>query len=411
MCRFVSSLLLLLAVTTSVLAEDWPQWMGPNRNGLNEQTGTLQEWPEGGPTQEWVFKDCGTGYSGPAIVDGKIYVMGGRDGVEQLIALNAKNGKELWSADLGELYTNGWGDGPRGTPTIDGNKIYALAAKGDLVCCSLKRGKELWRVSFTELGGKIPVWGYSESPLVDGDLVIATPGNDQGAIAAFDKNSGELVWRTESLTNVAHYSSVIATQIHGKKQYIQLLDTLLVGLNPEDGSILWETPWAGKVAVIPTPLVKDNQVYVTSGYGTGCMLVDLSPENEATVVYQNKVIKNHHGGVIRLGDFVFGHSDKGGWTCQDWATGERLWRERSALGKGAVNYADGRFYCLSEGSGEVVLVEPSTEGWEERGRFTLEPQSEIRKPKGKIWMHPVVVDGHLYLRDQELFYCFDVTSD
>ncbi len=204
---------------------------------------------------------------------------------------------------------------------------------------------------------------------------------------------------------------MIAAEIHGQKQYIQLLDTLLVGLDPSDGNVLWESQWEGRVAVIPTPLVKDNQVYVTSGYGTGCMLVEISPSNDASVVYKNTVMKNHHGGVIRLGDYVFGHSDKTGWTCQDWATGERLWRERSALGKGAINYADGRFYCLSESGGEVVLIDPSSEGWEEHGRFTLDPQSEIRKPKGKIWTHPVVVDGQMYLRDQELFYCFDVQSN
>lgn len=410
--KFCGPLLLALGCLSQAAAYDWPQWLGPNRDGLTEETGLLKTWPENGPERVWLFKDCGLGYSGPAVVDGKLFIMGSRNETELLLCLDAETGEELWSSELGPELNNGWGNGPRGTPTIDGQWIYALAAKGNLVCLSTADGSERWKVDVKEeLGGKIPVWGYSESPLIDGDRVVVTPGLDQGAIAALDKGTGELLWQTEELTPVAHYSSVVAAEINGQPQYVQLLLDQLVGVDPATGKVLWSVEWPGRVAVIPTPIVKGNQVFVTTGYGVGCMLVEISPENETTVVYQNKTMKNHHGGVLLLGDKLYGHSDKTGWLCLDFATGERVWRERAELGKGAIAYADSRFYCLGEDDGQVVLIEASEEGWKEHGRFTLDPQSELRSPKGKIWTHPVIVNGRMYLRDQELLLCFDVSAE
>ena len=140
------------------------------------------------------------------------------------------------------------------------------------------------------------------------------------------------------------------------------------------------------------------------------MLVEVDAANKATVVYDNKVMKNHHGGVMLLADHLYGHSDSVGWVCQDFATGKQAWRERSKLGKGAVAYADERLYCLDEEDGEVALVEPTTEGWREHGRFKLDPQTEQRKPSGRIWTHPVIANGVLYLRDQELLQAFEVSA-
>ena len=393
------------------MAADWPQWLGAQRDGLTSETGLLDSWPEGGPPSVWINRDVGLGYSGPTIVEGKIYLMGLRGGVEQLIALDEASGDELWSTDLGPAYTNDWGDGPRGTPTVDGERIYVLAAEGRLSCVDRSTGKVDWSIELVaDLGGAIPVWGYSESPLIDGDLVLVTPGGEQGAIVALDKNMGKVVWQSSDLDDGAHYSSLVVAMLHGKKQYVQLLEKRLVGVDPSDGALLWEVPWPGRVAVIPTPIVQGNQIYVTTGYGVGCMLVEIDAENNAEVLYDNKVMKNHHGGVVLLGAHIFGHSDSVGWVCQDFATGERVWRERSELGKGAIAYADGHFYCLSEDEGEVVLIAASPDSWEERGRFTLTPQTEQRKPKGKVWTHPVIANGRLYLRDQELLQAFDVSA-
>lgn len=390
---------------------EWPQWLGPNRDGITQETGLLQEWPEAGPKLLWMNNDAGIGYSGPAIAGGRMFLMGSRDSIEQLIALDPNTGKELWHADISSPeFENDWGNGPRGTPTVDGDRVYALSASGTLICASASSGEVIWTVTMKEFGGEVPYWGYSESPLVDDGLVLVTPGGKEGAIAALDKRTGEVKWRSEGLDDGAHYSSMITATIHGRKQYIQLLPKRLVGVSPDNGELLWETGWPGRTAVIPTPIVRGSQVYITSGYGMGSKLVTISPENDVEVVYENKVMKNHHGGVVLVGDQLYGHSDGPGWTCQDFATGKSIWKERRALGKGAIAYADGRLYCLGESDGDVVLIGATPDDWQEHGRFTLTPQTERRKEKGRIWTHPVIVNGKLYLRDQDLVYCFDIRA-
>jgi outer membrane protein assembly factor BamB len=407
----IHPLALLLALLPSCvgLADDWPQWLGPNRDGLSAETGLLQEWPDGGPKSLWLSRGVGLGYSGPAVVGDRLFILGTKDDAEALLCLDEATGDELWSTPIGKVYPNNWGDGPRGTPTVVGGRVYCLAAEGDLACVEAASGDVVWKTSLVEdLGGGVPRWGYAESPLVDDGRVLVTPGGKRGAIAALDASTGEVLWRCKELDNEAHYSSVVAATIHGRKQYIQLLDSRVVGVEPGSGALLWEATWPGSVAVIPTPIVRDDRVYVTSGYGAGSMLVEVDAANKATIVYENKVMKNHHGGVMLLEDHLYGHSDGVGWVCQDFAAGKQVWRERSKLGKGAVAYADERLYCLDEEDGEVALVEPTTEGWREHGRFKLDPQTEQRKPSGRIWTHPVVANGVLYLRDQELLQAFDV---
>jgi outer membrane protein assembly factor BamB len=413
-CRALCLSLVIVLVVGHRFAEaqqfDWPQWQGPQRNGLTDEKGLLQQWPEGGPQRKWLFENCGAGYGGPAVVGEQLFILGARDGVCKLISLDVNTGRELWAISIGPEFQNDWGDGPRSTPTVDEGRVYALSAAGSLVCLRARDGREIWRVTMESLGGRVPNWGYTESVLIDGNKLLCTPGGRKGAIAALDKRTGEVIWQSEELEDFAHYSSIVRGEFHGQPQYVQLLEKRLVGLATEDGGLLWEVAWPGNVAVIPTPIVHDNHVFATSGYGAGCMLVSISPQNEATKVYENKLMKNQHGGVIRVGDFAYGFSDDVGWLCLDFRTGERHWRERDALGKGAIGYADGKFYCIDQSEGQVVLIDASPEGWTERGRFTLSPQSEIRAPRGGIWVHPVIVGGKLLLRDQEFVYCYDVTQ-
>ena len=406
------SLALALAFTVAATAQaetfNWPQWQGPQRNSLSTETGLMKSWPDVGPKRRWMFTDCGKGYSGPAVVDGKLYIMGGRNGISEVIALDADTGSELWHTPLGPELQNDWGNGPRGTPTVDGKFIYVLSGTGTLACLRLTDGQEVWRVTMESLGGKVPHWGYTESPLVDGDLVLCTPGGAKGSIAALNKKTGKLVWQSADLDDGAHYASIMPAEFHGQKQYVQLLEKRLVGLDPKSGKLLWQVPWGGATAVIPTPIIVKGHVFVTSGYGAGCMLVKVDQDNNAEQVYENKLMKNHHGGVICLDEHIFGHSDGVGWLCLDLWTGEQVWREKEALGKGAISYGDGMFYCLGEEDGAVVLIEASAEGWKEHGRFTLDPQTKIRADRGRIWTHPVIVNGRLYLRDQDLLYCYEV---
>jgi outer membrane protein assembly factor BamB len=406
--RTLFSLTVLLLTATAVIAADWPQWRGPDRTDVSKETGLLKKWPEEGPKRVWLYKEAGLGYAGPAVVAGKFFTMGTREDEEVLLALDANSGKELWVAKLGKILENNWGNGPRGTPTVDGDHVYTLSGQGNLVCAQVADGKILWSTAMKDVGGKIPGWGYTESVLVDGDQVVCTPGGDQGTIAAFNKADGKVRWQSKDIKDKAQYASIVPATINGEKQYVQLTMESVLAVSPKDGALLWRVDFPGKTAVIPTPIVKDNFVFVTAGYGVGCKLIEIKAGNQATEVYANKTMKNHHGGVVLVGDHLYGHSDGVGWVCMEFKTGNQVWAERSKLGKGAVSCADGMLYCLDEGSGTVALVEASPKGWSEQSRFKLDPQSTIRSPQGRIWTHPVIANAKLYLRDQEHIYCYDV---
>ena len=400
----------MTALVFSGIAGDWPQWGGPNRDHISKEAGLLQKWPEGGPKRIWLSEKGGVGYAGFSVVEGQLFTMGARDGKEQLLAFGANDGKELWAADLGDILKNDWGDGPRGTPTVDGDRVYALGGKGKLVAASVKDGKILWTKSLTaDLGGKVPGWGYTESVLVEGGVVYCTPGGSKGTIAALDKMTGELKWQSSEVTEPAHYSSIVPTDLNGSRQLIQLTEKRLTSVNAKDGKLLWKSPWPGRTAVIPTPVVSGNQVYITTGYGVGSKLVKVDAGNKPSDVFENKVMKNHHGGVVLLGGHIYGYSDGPGWVCQDFQTGKEVWADKK-LDKGAVTYAGGRLYCLEERTGKVALMEANPKGWTERGSFKLDPQTKQRASRGMIWTHPVIANGKLYLRDQELIFCFDVSS-
>jgi outer membrane protein assembly factor BamB len=263
----------------------------------------------------------------------------------------------------------------------------------------------------SDLGGSIPNWGYTESPLVDGDKVICTPGGNQGTVACLSLETGKTLWQSSGITSKAHYSSVIAADHFGKRQYIQLTVDKVFGLDAATGDVLWQEEWPGRTAVIPTPIYRDGYVYVTSGYGVGCMLLRIGADNSVEKVYENKTMKNHHGGVLLLGDYLYGHSDSVGFVCQNFLTGDEIWTDdQKNRSKGAVTCADGMLYCLEEGSGDCVLARATPDGWQEVSRFRLEPQTQQRSNRGKIWTHPVVSNGKLYLRDQEIICCYDIAQ-
>jgi outer membrane protein assembly factor BamB len=389
-------------------AADWPQWRGPSRDGISTETGLIDRIPAEGPKLVWKSTGLGAGFSTVSVADGRIYTCGDRADSSFVFALNAKDGKQVWAARLGKPGAPGWGGfaGPRATPTVSGDLLFTVDQWGELVCLSTADGTEKWRKHFEQdFGGKRPEWGFSESPLVDGEKLLVTPGGAKGAIVALDKKSGALLWQTSEFTDPAHYSSLIIAQIGGVKQYIQLTEESVVGVSTE-GKLLWKATRKGKTAVIPTPVVKDNFVYVSSGYGTGCNLFKVSSADgkfSVEQVYDNKVIANHHGGVILIGDFVYGHSDNKGWTCQDLKTGEAKWQDKS-MGKGAVVCADGKLFLRQEDKqGTVAMIAADPSGYKELGRFDQPDRS------GKqTWPHPVISDGKLYLRDQDVLLCYDL---
>lgn len=399
--------------------DDWPHWRGPNRNDKSSETGLLKEWPADGPEQVWVNSKAGLGYAGFAIVGDYLYTMGLEDDNEFAICLNVKDGSEVWRQNIGNRYSNNWGDGPRSTPTVDGEMVYVMGAKGELTCLNKTGGTKVWSVNMTDFGGKVPNWGYSESPLVDGDKVICTPGGKVGAMVALNKKTGEKIWQSKPVSKklesgedsgpaFAHYSSITPANLNNRRQYIQLTVLAVVGVDADSGEVIWQSSFPGRVAVIPSPIVEKNKVYVTSGYNIGAKLIEIGEDNKATDLWYNKVMQNHHGGVIKIGDYYYGSSAKA-WTCQKESDGSMVWADRK-IKKGCVAYADGMFYHVEETSGKIMLIKASPDKHEVVSQFKMTPQTERRSPRGKIWVHPVIANGKLYVRDQEHIICYNIKA-
>lgn len=425
-----AALLALLALAPQ--AADWPQYRGPNRDDVSAETGLLKKWPSGGPPLLWTYKEAGIGYSGPSVVGDRLYTIGGRGETEFLIALDLRSAqggavKEAWAVPVGPLFqfeSNKWSAGPSATPTVAGGLVYALGGNGDLVCVNEKTGKPVWRRNLPKeldaqvnaIGGgpKNLGWGFTGSPLVDGEQLVCLPGGPRGTVAAFDRKTGRLLWQSAEVKDQATYTSPMPAEIDGVRQYVVLTNQGLFGVTARDGRLLWRTrrdsPYGTEV--INTPVLKGNFVYTTVAAGNGgCELVKVAREGQGfkvESVYFNKNLSNHHGNVIRVGEHVYGYSQSRGWVCQNFMDGKNVWEEKAALGAGSVVYADGQLYCYAEGDGTVVLADASPQAWREAGRFKIPQQTKLRKPSGRVWTPPVVAQGKLYLRDQELLFCFDV---
>ena len=389
---------------------DWPQFRGPDRNDISQETGLLKAWPAGGPKLAWRTTGLGGGLSGVSVAAGRVYTMGEDAERCYVRALDETTGRLLWSAKVGAIGGGQQYHGPRCTPSVDGNLLFALGQFGDLVCVEWATGKEVWRVNLEkDLGGKMKSgWGYSESPLVDGDQVICSPGGAKGVLVALQIKTGKIIWRSAEWTDKAAYSSVVAATVCGMRQYVQLTGASVGGVNPADGKLLWKAARPGKTAVISTPVIDGDFVYVTSGYDVGCNLFHVEKTGGKLTgreVYANKEIKNHHGGVVKIGDHVFGFSDGAGWVWQDLKTGKPvLVGEQRKLGKGSLTVADGMLYLrLESGKGTVVLLDSTPTGWNENGRFDQPDRSDKNS-----WPHPVVANGRLYLRDQDVLLAYDV---
>ncbi len=411
------------ALLTSMISQpapaataEWSQWRGPNRDGKSPETGLLKEWPAGGPRLVWKSTNLGGGYGSISASGDQLFTTGDKEGDCYVMALGVTDGKLLWQTKLGKAGAPGWGGfaGPRGTPTVAGGLVVAVDQWGDLICVEAATGKEQWRKEFEkDFGGKRPEWGFAESPLVDGNRVIITPGGSEGAMVALNLKTGETLWRSKGFTDNAQYSSAMIGVIGGVRQYVQLTMENLVGVAADDGRVLWQAKRKGATAVIPDPITDGNQIYVSSGYGTGCNLFKISEGSpfSAEQKYANKVMVNHHGGVVKVGDSVYGYSDGKGWTCQNFQTGEATWADKDKLKKGSIAFADGMLYCREEAGnsktakGTVVLLEATPKGFDEKGRFDPPDRSDKNS-----WAHPVIAGGKLYLRDQEVLLCYDVKA-
>jgi len=401
----------------AALAADWPQWRGPRRDGVSQETGLLKEWPKDGPKLLWQVKDVGDGFSTPAVVGDRIYLLSNKGADDEFVqALDAGNGGQLWSARLGKSGPNRGPQypGARSTPTVDGELLYALGSDGDLICLETAKGAERWRKNLrTDFGGVAGNWAYAESPLIDGDVLVCTPGGKEATMVGLDKKTGDAVWKFASPEgDEAAYSSAIVVEAGGVRQYVQFLQKGLVGLDAKTHRQLWRYGRTadGSPANIPTPVAHDGLVYSAAGK-TGGALVRLKVDKgefKAEQVYFDAALPSAIGGSVQVGEYLYGANQTRGLLCIEFATGAEKWQEKG-LGAGSVLYADGRLYVHEE-SGPVVLVEAAPDGYHEKGRFTPpDPQAPPDHRKtGKAWTYPVVANGRLYVRDLGVLWCYDV---
>lgn len=413
------SALVLLAVPLAS-AGDWPTFRGPQRNAISTDTGLLQEWPSEGPKLQWSAEGAGRGYSSLAVVEDRIYTMGDNlpsadDKDEYLLCFERQGGKLLWKTKTGAPWNSGqesW-QSSRSTPTVDGDRVYAVTAHGELICCQTD-GKELWRKHLKRdfKGTKGDSWGYSESVLVDGDVVVCTPGGPSTTIAALDKRTGEVKWTCVREGDAgAGHSSIVISEIGGIRIYVQSTASGAMGVRAEDGKLLWSYPIEKTTCVIPSPIIRGDLVFYYAGYNRGgCLLRQVEENGEVSVkeVYAlKKELSNRHGGIVLIGDYLYGDSEASGIPfCAELETGKVKWKKRgSGKDSASIVAADGRLY-VRYSNGQLALAKIEPDDYVEVGTFKI-PGSGPRPS----WSHPVIVDGRLYLREQNQIHCYDIRTD
>ncbi|HOW66472.1 MAG TPA: PQQ-binding-like beta-propeller repeat protein [Candidatus Paceibacterota bacterium] len=470
------SALCFTILLTCARADDWPQWQGPDRNAISKERGLLKEWPKDGPPLAWKTKGLGGGDGAPSIAGGLIFGMSNRGEDETVWALSEKDGQTVWTKRLGPAFeqrASQGKEGPACTPTVDGDRLYVEGLGGDVACLQVKDGKILWQRSLTrDFGGRVPMWSYRESPLIDGDKLICTPGSDDAMLVALDKMTGNTIWKSQMPTSSggssgspsggpvspppggqsggpdnlggrgggpgsrpggpggpggfgrgpgggsgSAYASPIAIDFDGQRQYVQLTARALIGVAASDGKFLWryDAP-ANRMGInCSTPIHHDGMVFAASAYGAGGGLVKLSKDANGGVkaeeVYATKKMQNHHGGMILLEGCLYGANggNEGGFlVCLDFKTGNVLWDGRDdaqrRAPKGSIALADGRFYYRTE-KGTLLLIEPSAKEYIEHGRFDQPDRSSL-----PAWAHPVIANGKLYVRDQDVLICYDIKA-
>ena len=415
-CLLVFLAVGLGAFTFAASAADWPQWRGPQRNGSANETGLLKAWPKEGPRLLWQVKEIGDGYSTPAVVGSRIYLLSNR-GLDNEFAqaVSAQDGKSIWTTRLGNVGNPDQQPSypmARSTPTIDGELLYALSSDGALACLETATGKLRWQKSLrTDFGGQPGQWAYSESPLIDGDVVVATPGGAEATIVALNKKTGAVIWKSAVPGgDPAGYASAIVVQGGGRKQYVQFLGKGVVGVDAKTGQFLWRYAEPSKgPANMPSPVAQDGFVYAAAGrIGGGLVSLRASPEGVAAEqVYFTRGLPNSIGGSVLVGNYLYGTTGDG-LVAAEFSSGKIKW-QAEGIGGGAILHADGHLYIHGE-NGDVALVEATPEAYKEKGRFTPPEQPKHRSAMEKAWAYPVVANGRLYIRDLGTLWCYDIKA-
>jgi outer membrane protein assembly factor BamB len=400
--------LLLLSPQATKSSEkplEWNQFRGAKRDGHSTEIGLLKQWPAGGPPLAWKATGIGQGYSSVCVAGTRVFTTGEENNKSFLVALNVADGKLLWKLPIGGGHNDQQsGTGPRSTPATDGTVVVAVAPTGEIVCAAAATGRVAWTANMNGLGGSKPSFGFCESPYIDGNVVILSPG---GQVVALSKANGKLAWKSKKLKGDTDYSSVGVAELGKVRQYLVMTGKSVAGILPSNGSVIWEGDYKGEEQnrpMVPTPVFSNGMVFIAAGYGVGCKGFKLALAGNAIRVqeaYEGTQFQIHHGGMVAVGEHVYGLHDQGTLKCIEIATGKEVWVDRS-VGKGSIAYADGQLYCRGEGGG-VALVEASPAAYKENGRLTPPDRNGNRS-----WAYPAISGGKLYLREGDVLLAYDV---
>lgn len=418
----IGALALLALPPMTTQAADWPTFRGADRSAVSPDTGLLTKWPAAGPKLMWNMPGAGAGYSSLAIASGRIYTLGdapstASDKDEYLVCFDQASGKQLWKTKTGPAWISGkpsW-HGARSTPSVHGDRVYCLTPQGEFFCCNTADGKVLWQKNLKkDFGGnKADGWGYSESPLVDGGLVVCTPGGSKNTVVAFDKLTGSVRWHVARSGDIgAGHASIVISEVGGQRIYVVVTGSGPMGIRASDGELLWTHSLDRTTAVIPTPIVRGDLVFYVAGYRRGGSLLKQVPAADGKVsvteIYPlNTALANKHGGVVLVGDYLYGDSDDQGIPyCADFMTGENKWKKRgSGKGSAAFAAADGHLY-IRFANGLMVLAKADPKEYVEVSSFKIPGSGDPPS-----WSHPVIVDGKLYLRESDHLLCYDLRGE
>lgn len=398
-------LLTAQAGKTAEKSLDWNQFRGPNRDAHSPDTGLLTEWPKEGPTLAWKVSGLGVGFSSVAISGTHAFTTGEVDKKATLFAINVPDGKILWKLPFGAAITDTQGGpGPRSTPATDGTLVVTIGGAGEIVCARVADGRIVWQKNMKDFGGGEGGWHFSESPLMDGNSIVISPG---GTVTALAKATGAPMWKSKKIKwDNNTYTSIGIAEIGKVRQYLVMSMTTVAGIMPATGAVLWESEFPGKTAVAATPVYGNGVVLAAAGYTVGCKGYSVSivgGQVQCKDAYAGPQFQIHHGGMVAVGDYAYGLHDGGTLKCLELKTGKEMWSDR-CVGKGSIAFADGHLYCRGE-EGGVALVEAKPDAYKENGRFT--PPTTNGK---KCWAHPAISGGKLYLREQDALYCYDVKA-
>lgn len=397
-----------LLVAKAALADDWPQFGGPDRDGKSHETGLMKKWPKAGPKLLWVAEDLGTGFGSAAIADGRVYVTGmAKQDKQGILFAFDTDGNRKWQASYGPEWS-GSHAGSRTTPTVDGDRVYVLSGQGNLACFDANTGNRIWQADTAkEFAAQKTSWGLSESVLVAEDKVICTPGGTDAAVVALDKMTGLTIWTTRGLSDSSAHCSPILIERAGRKIIVTNTAAHVVGVDLKTGQVLWQYQnklHKGKPRHVNpnSPLYHDGAILVTSRF-VGCMMLRLSADcRHVSEAWTNEELDPHHGGLVLVDGYIYGASTKTqNWMCLDWNTGKTMY-EQKWLGKGAVIYADGMLYCYEEKEGTLGLVPASP------GSFNVVSSFEISHGTGEHWAHPAISNGTLYVRHGDALMAYDI---